>query len=599
MKIPNITDLTFSENAYFYHVRYGGKLSKNTVENICSDACKGKNAHWVGELRTYCQTQPSVQYSLKIFKTTVCPSFLKPIDEYWQEKKIGYILVLEYKDYVAIIKKNTASINTKGILEEIPYKTLLNIYMTPDTSISKMNMRNLDGSTYAMQSRILESHDLRQNLSAFGLNRYYLQSYNGENAANGRFSLAMGSSRINWHETGVNIDDVANWIVKVIDSLIAYATPADDFMSIFAIPESYKSAKDDLVPNSVLVYYNQLLRIIENSDVNIYGKDGNVISCDKNIAIKYIDRFASTLDIKVINKNGVDRYYIGTEKGLNICKEANSITLSSFALRRVEIINHLEPSYNGTLQRIINSNSLFNVYFTDKELFYSHRTLFRDHQLINSAPDLLQNMISIEELEDTHCEKIHDKQFSGVSQWAEDSIFKVVEDRFRPEFEHFVCDDYGDEWADHIGVSEGKVSFYCSKHNDKKKCSAAAFQDVIGQALKNLGNMTPSSHSLSAKIVYWNSNHTTSNLERYRSKTGTLQEMEKKWKNSISNPNTVREMCLVVDFISKDDFEYFVNKINQQSSTSYTKSAFQLLWLLSSFVASCKEVGVKPIVYCK
>lgn len=35
------------------------------------------------------------------------------------------------------------------------------------------------------------------------------------------------------------------------------------------------------------------------------------------------------------------------------------------------------------------------------------------------------------------------------------------------------------------------------------------------------------------------------------------------------------------------------------SITDKYRKAFQLLWFLSSFVASCKDVDVKPIVYCK
>jgi len=600
MKKPTISDLSFSENAYFYHVCGGGTLSVETVKSFCNQAIGGNNAYWVSKIRTT-SINPSIKYTARIFKSESYPTFLSISDDYWKENKVGFILIIEYKEYVAILKRNTASIKIKNLLEEIPYQTLSNVFLSQDIKISKMNMRNLDGSEHALQSRILEARNLRQNVSAFGLNRYYLQSYKGEKSNNEKFSLAMGTSRVNWNKTGVDIDELCEWVARVVDAIVSYSSPADDFLSVFAKPISYKSLRSTLVPSSALIYHNELLRIFDDPNVRVesYDLNGNVVSRNLDTAKRYVTHcFSRTLErLVTINKRGVEHYHIVSEKGVEIVLGSSSITMQGPILNRVRIFNHPTPEYNGFLCDVINANSWFNIYFSDTELYYSHKALFQDHRLIESAANLLNNMVPDAALNSITCEKRHINNFRGIIDWDADSLFKYVENKFISTFDHFVCDDCDDEWADHIGVSANKVSFFCSKHNTSV-CSASDFQDIVSQALKNLGNITPSPTQLSNKITHWRNNHTTSSIPRYRG-SGTISDMETKWKNLIYNPNVEKEMCLIVNFISKSEFARFISAIKTSPRTVYSKSSYQLLWLLSSFVASCVEVGVKPIIYCK
>ena len=54
--------------------------------------------------------------------------------------------------------------------------------------------------------------------------------------------------------------------------------------------------------------------------------------------------------------------------------------------KNIEIEGAVDGQYGGTLQDLINQHQLFNVYFTDTELIYNNKTLFRDTRLMSSAP---------------------------------------------------------------------------------------------------------------------------------------------------------------------------------------------------------------------
>ena len=59
-------------------------------------------------------------------------------------------------------------------------------------------------------------------------------------------------------------------------------------------------------------------------------------------------------------------------------------------------------------------------------------------------------------------------------------------------------------------------------------------------------------------------------------------------------------MCLAVNFISESKFETDLdNALKKNIADANVKATtFQRLWLLSSFVNTCLESGVKPTIYC-
>lgn len=71
-------------------------------------------------------------------------------------------------------------------------------------------------------------------------------------------------------------------------------------------------------------------------------------------------------------------------------------------------------------------------------------------------------------------------------------MFNQVEKLYKDDdtITHIVCDDLGNEYADHIVIGNNKIIYVHSKcYAVLKSLSASALQVVIGQALKNIGNI--------------------------------------------------------------------------------------------------------------
>lgn len=246
---------------------------------------------------------------------------------------------------------------------------------------------------------------------------------------------------------------------------------------------------------------------------------------------------------------------------------------------------------------LINKHSLFNVYFSDTELIYNNRTLFRDTRLIDSAPhflDVLKPKLSRSFLYEKH----DGNTAANKADWHSDSMFKFVEDNFMSEYSYFICDDCGKEWADHIGIKEDRITFFVEKHKDSQY-SASDFQDVVGQALKNIANLIPSDGQLNEKRDFWNDTYNTSLMRRFRSARGDVDDAIAEWKKCNLRPSCKREMCLVVDFLSYGSFKQQLDNLLAGNPVLFETELRQRLWLLSSFVNNCLEYGVTPLIYCR
>lgn len=327
-------------------------------------------------------------------------------------------------------------------------------------------------------------------------------------------------------------------------------------------------------------------------------KEGNRVLLDDATFYRYLRMIMCSYEqVSTIEEPKRTRYFTGKNHAIEIKVQKSGIRLSNKTWSHITIEGSEDGQYDGTLQELVNQQSLFNVYFADTELVYNNKTLFRNTRLMSSAPyfiDILKPKIT----RDFDYEKQPGKSPAGLNDWHADSMFKFVEDTFKNEYTYFICDDCGTEWADHIGISTDRVTFFVEKHKASKD-SASDFQDVVGQALKNLANLMPSDKQLEDRREFWFRLYQTSNMQRYRSATGSVDEAIAEWKKNNLRPNCKREMCLVVDFLSHDDFKQQLADIANGNAVPHEAELRQRLWLLSSFVNSCLEYGVQPLIYCK
>ena len=597
--MANINDLRFGACAYFYKLKEGKTFSATDIRNMLAEVTSSKiNRYLFNEVR---QADPSgVMYSIRVFKDhPKTPGFMSVPEEGWKEQKIGYFIFLEYRSHVAILRKYCTVPKTYADkLENIKYEDLIALFATENTQFQTVSMQNMDASDHAMRYKSYQALNLKENISPIGTSHYYLRSVKGANDDD-RFALTIGASRINEFEKDYNIHALCSWVKDTIDAIEGVGALESNFMKIFAKPEKYTDVYQQLEPSSLLVFYGLIMAVHDEQGASFFHvKNGNRTLVDDVTFYRYMQQIMRSYElVATIVEPKCTRYFTGIDNAIEIRKRKSGIMLLNKTWKNIEIEGSLDGLYDGTLQDLINQHQLFNVYFTDTELVYSNKTLFRDTRLMSSAPhfvDVMKPKIT----RDFDYEKHPGKSPARMNDWHADSMFKFVEDTFKQDYTYFICDDCGTEWADHIGISTDRVTFFVEKHKASKD-SASDFQDVVGQALKNLANLIPSDKQLEDRREFWSGLYQTSNMQRYRSSTGNVDEAIAEWKKNNLRPNCKREMCIVVDFLSRANFKQQLDDIANGNAVPHEAELRQRLWLLSSFVNSCLEYGVQPLIYCK
>ncbi|RXG11554.1 hypothetical protein DSM03_11248 [Leeuwenhoekiella aestuarii] len=134
------------------------------------------------------------------------------------------------------------------------------------------------------------------------------------------------------------------------------------------------------------------------------------------------------------------------------------------------------------------------------------------------------------------------------------------------------------------------------------KFSASAFQDIIGQAQKNLGNLSPSDNQWPLKNNLWTNNYNINNIQtdisRLR-KGDTVPNAIDYFKILKTYPNLKKKVFLVINFISKAELEDRLQKLRDAEEFAERNEVIQILWFVSSLVSSCYEVGAEIYILCK
>ncbi|RAV28047.1 hypothetical protein [Sinomicrobium soli] len=595
-----IENIILNENAYFFLKEREGFISKRLIKSTFKDASREKKGNFLlNELKIRHQINQNefVYYSIAVFKYEKKPTFIDDAVEGWEERKLAYICLIDFKDHLVIAKRNISGI--KDFLKmflPIDYNVLTSIFTNDDTTFEKLSMNNMNISDKSIRQKSLESIDLKENLSTLGLQSYILNNLRVNNE-DGKTSLSLNSSRINKFGTKNNLDTFINWSHEIINRIIAFE-PKSSFLSSFATPLDYSEEKNNLQPIAILITLSKLYADFEDNRIErcfiVNGEKERPVNI-----LKVLNNFERLLKIVSVEEGGVIQYKIENKSihDLQISLNPKSITLRSRKLANLCI--QLSEDVVYPILHYFNWTNSFIVTFDSPDLVYSNRKLFKDSRLLSNIDSFLKVFIPYQELEHVTSEK--GDFFAESTAFTDDSIFGFVENTFMVESEYFICDDLSKEWADHIALNEESITFYHSKYKDSS-FSASAFQDIIGQAQKNLGNLSPSDNQWPLKQNHWSktyrNNHIQTRITRLRKGNGVEEAIEY-CKTLKTYPNLKKKVILVINFISKAELEDRLNKLRDAEDFAERNEVIQILWFISSLVSSCYEVGAEIYICCK
>lgn len=595
-ELEKIENLILNENAYFYKKIFPKFLKRRTINRIFIEASEEKLGKYLLEKKKeQIKIGDSIiELSVGVFKYRRKPSFIKEGVVGWDEIKLAYLVLIDFVDYLVIAKRNVSDFKElKDKVTLVDYKTLSSLFINDSTSFEKFSMHNLDISDNTVRSKSVEATDLKQSLSAIGLNSYVLS--NLRIATNeDKLSLSLGSSRINKFGNKNDINYIINWACLIVDKIKNF-NMIENFTDVFATPVDFQSEHSKLKPIAILFILTKLYDEFEANHIHTsYIESGGL---EREIDLfKHVSKFARLQTIsQVVSDSGTTSYKVNTSltNDLKLVINQKSITLRSEKLKKIRL-KFVDDTVLSILD-FFNRNSSFIVNFDEVELVYTHRKLFRDNRLLGNIDHFLEVFQPHVELKNTLSEKGNPTNTS--KKFPDKSIFQFIEDKFLADSKYFVCDDMGREWADYISIKDDSIAFYHAKWKGSQ-LSASDLQDIIGQAQKNLGNIIPQDNQLDKKHQLWENNYAGTQIKRLR-KGSQIDDAINEYKRIRFMPNLRKQVYIVVNFISKSELKDRLQKLKKGEDFKEKNEVIQILWFVSSLISSCHEVNVETYIICK
>jgi len=157
------------------------------------------------------------------------------------------------------------------------------------------------------------------------------------------------------------------------------------------------------------------------------------------------------------------------------------------------------------------------------------------------------------------------------------------------------------EVADFVGANftDRKIVFIHAKHGRGRRVSASALHDVVAQALKNLGVLSPGGATPS-RLSHWHrkAKWSKSKIKRWIRGGSALPTRKDLWQHIrneiLDHPHGTKEVWLVVGkTLNRAEFLHQLTNPNDRDSVTG-----QLVYLLSGLSASCTQLSVRLRVFC-
>ncbi|MEL5401312.1 hypothetical protein [Serratia ureilytica] len=535
------------------------------------------------------------KYSLRIFPSLRPVYFIGEADDgnNYQDRIYAFILILEFDNSIAIIKKSCSNISDK--IEKnfnlVSSDLLVGTFNDSEVSFQKISTRTITNSDKAIRNRSAESADLKGSYSTHAAGRsipYYLKLRQGAviKTISGSGRLVEASQRVDFYE-------IAEWSYTQL-CLIKQGGGVKDFLSYFAKQKELGEVLDLTKPNALLIESTSLYEKLQSEGAIIKyklpdGTDHVLNDMQVNRLLRKLERvYQIKKDLTIPVPAGKAKIRINNK----------TLTIDATVLKKLKVSSNAK---DVTLQNFIYKNGFYSITFTDPSYMYFMGNCFEDSSGISEIDSILDMLTPKNNIKNVSSEK--GMLSKGMVCFHNDSMFDVVE-KIHVDDDYIFCDDLVDEWADHItfNKAESCICFIHSKHGDKST-SASKLHDVVGQGIKNLGYMYSSADDFVEKIknkfrsdyvgVYKKQSAPTK-IKRIRK--GNTRHIKKYLDEIFKDAKLHRKCILSCSFISKKEIKQEFTKLQKKEPVK--PHVIQLLWILSSFSHAVKEVNAVPIIYC-
>lgn len=289
---------------------------------------------------------------------------------------------------------------------------------------------------------------------------------------------------------------------------------------------------------------------------------------------------------------------------------------------------------NGSLLpsgTVVSRMRAMRVSFNRGRAMYCLEGAFELANLPLSVKQLSHMLVSISELDIVHSEKGATPGLVDTDFGRDSSFWAIEHSKIVETDSILICDDATDEWCDYLEIStvKPKMRWLHAKvqkiettadraarkaalppkppkitqpMSSSDSLSASDLQEVIGQAIKNLGRlrMQVADPETAQRIHRWTNEFCTlpapAKISRVRRQTTPPTPISKRIEAVTSSPLAALEVGLVIPNYSAKGLTEAFSKIGTPKAAPHVEQAF---WLLSSFMNSCLEVGATPYAFMR
>lgn len=603
--LVNIDQLRVGKSANFHGIKR--RLSNAAIDSLFRQV---RASHPSASNNLFHHRREAIgnaRWSAVSFMYEQSPTFFLE-DSAVHETICGFILLVEYRSHVAIFKSRLElpSEFVRTYLQRVSADRVDSAVARQGAVFEKIRLRNMSVSRFAMRNKTFEADDLRDVVGTAGSNRYAPQTYSVRSDT-GHFSTTPNTGRIAQRSDRVDYESLVDYAKLVIDDLADGAAVPAAFIRNFARPISLESLDDNTRPVIFAVDVAGIGEAIhDRRDIRLVRDVGGHHVALSNVEVDAIlSDLATAFEVQ------------GDEKLLDLLRAgervgAIALNKSRIALRYLQLPLCAEVEVEScdhplgqdpdrmTIRRYLDRTDSFIVLFDQLNLAYIHGTLFRDDAIVGGGATFLRYLrpeaLLVPVTSETGAFTVPQTTFDA------DSTFGVVIARVAEGDDILICDDLGDEWADFIGVNNGRtpprITFYHAKHGPLS-LGASPFHVSVSQAMKNLRRMNLAADEIDQKMAGWQTTYNnggvaTSIPRIIRGDAATLQDEIARARIA---PDTTRRVFIVTSSLSRQAVENALAAITGGEAPD--PYFVQLYWLLSSFFSACTDMNANGYVSCR
>lgn len=595
LSIPKAANIYFAEKSLF-------ELAKFFIKESLIKKVSIKELEEYNNKKTWVMCYEKISYSNIL------------ISKAYAEKTLECVLLREIERdgnfYLVFYDSRGYSFPFEEIEEEISNISIDSMYnlFPKDTEFNNLKLNSTGITNTGIYSRSLEGFKIENFNTNINERLSYCKYVRGkiDNSSDKKRNRYVGttSSRINDFER-VSLNSFIKWSDDIIHEINSSQKNSffDRFSSVY-IPQKEMNSTSIIIDLSLL--YKDEIKLEKNDKV---VTDFKSISCDckdnKFLFDFNSEKIEGMLEINKKKKKKIFHLVIPEFRKYKLkFREGNFISLLDY----------------------INQEKCYKIFFNNEGVIYSDGVFFKPNlnfrKLKLDDLDIGKRIIAVDGLENCVDEKFGSRPaVNRLDDWQGDSIFGFFVDQIKNKkgvfvnesFTALVCDDLQKEIADFIAIDEIKnkiVLIHC-KSKDSAGVSASAFQDVCGQAQKNVSYLIKNNvdvlQDIQTHIDIWDKQWTNSKtydskksskfkveIERERMIIGNLKgnEFWEKYKKIIKSVDSTVEVWLFTKGLSRRKL------VNQLKKDKPQEQINQLMWILYGTQEVLAEVGAVLKVYC-